>query len=216
MKVAVMVDGSFFLKRYRFIYGKDHSPQDVIKELNAIIYRHTKDDVLIRIFYYDCLPSDLKTHLPVSKSFVDFGQSGEAKFRLDFFKELKRTRKVAMRMGTLYNRKKWLLNNDKLKELLDGRISVSDLTDQDFQYDFKQKGIDIKLGVDISTLAYKRIVDRIILIVGDSDFVPAIKIARIEGIDIILDPMWNPIQEDLHEHIDGLMSTCKKPSRISA
>lgn len=27
-----------------------------------------------------------------------------------------------------------------------------------------------------------------------------------KGIDFILDPLWNPINEDLHEHIDGLKS----------
>lgn len=47
-------------------------------------------------------------------------------------------------------------------------------------------------------------VDQIILISGDSDFVPAAKQARREGIDFILDPMGAPIKEDLFEHIDGI------------
>ena len=45
---------------------------------------------------------------------------------------------------------------------------------------------------------------------GDSDFVPAAKLARREGIDFILDPMWNPISSDLFEHIDGLKTYCPK------
>jgi uncharacterized LabA/DUF88 family protein len=69
----------------------------------------------------------------------------------------------------------------------------------------------MKLGLDITSLAYKQQVDQIILIAGDSDFVPAAKLARKEGIDFVLDPMWNPINPDLHEHIDGLTSTCIKP-----
>ena len=56
----------------------------------------------------------------------------------------------------------------------------------------------------------------IVLIAGDSDFVPAAKLARREGIDFILDPMWNPIHPSLNEHIDGLRSTSPNPARPSA
>jgi hypothetical protein len=48
--------------------------------------------------------------------------------------------------------------------------------------------------------------ERIVLITGDSDFVPAAKLARREGLDVVLDPLWNHIAHSLHEHIDGL--TC--------
>lgn len=46
--------------------------------------------------------------------------------------------------------------------------------------------------------------------------VPAAKLARREGIDFILDPMWNPIHPSLNEHIDGLRSTSPNPARPSA
>lgn len=71
----------------------------------------------------------------------------------------------------------------------------------------------MKIGIDIASLAYKHQVDQIILISGDSDFVPAAKLARREGIDFILDPMWADIKEDLHEHIDGLKSCWKKSGK---
>ncbi len=58
-------------------------------------------------------------------------------------------------------------------------------------------------------MALKKQVDQIILISGDSDFVPAAKLARREGIDFILDPMGNRIQPHLFEHIDGLRSILK-------
>lgn len=64
----------------------------------------------------------------------------------------------------------------------------------------------MKIGVDIASLAYKKQVDQIILISGDSDFVPAAKLARREGIDFILDPMRTHIKDDLFEHIDGLQT----------
>jgi uncharacterized LabA/DUF88 family protein len=71
----------------------------------------------------------------------------------------------------------------------------------------------MKIGLDIAVLAEKRLVNQIVLIAGDSDFVPAAKHARREGIDFLLDPMWNNIAPDLHEHIDGLRSTSPNPNR---
>ena len=65
----------------------------------------------------------------------------------------------------------------------------------------------MKIGIDIASLAFKKQVERIVLIAGDSDFVPAAKLARREGIDFILDPLHSPIKPDLFEHIDGLY-TC--------
>ena len=68
----------------------------------------------------------------------------------------------------------------------------------------------MKIGIDISSLAYKQQVNQIILISGDSDFVPAAKQARREGIDFILDPMKATIKDDLFEHIDGIRTPSYK------
>lgn len=68
----------------------------------------------------------------------------------------------------------------------------------------------MKIGLDIASITLKKQVNQIILIAGYSDFVPAAKLARREGIDFLLDPMWNPIKPHLFEHIDGLRSTIKK------
>ena len=99
----------------------------------------------------------------------------------------------------------------KLKDLLSGKISLDDLTELDFSPSWSQKGVDMKLGVDICSVAYKHQVDQIILIAGDTDFVPAAKIARREGLDVILDPMWaEHIADKLSEHVDGIRSCWKK------
>ena len=70
----------------------------------------------------------------------------------------------------------------------------------------------MKIGMDIASLSYKHQVDQIVLIGGDSDFVPAAKLARREGIDFILDPLGMTISPDapLLEHIDGKRS-CGNP-----
>ena len=71
----------------------------------------------------------------------------------------------------------------------------------------------MRIGIDIASLAFKKQVDQIVLISGDSDFVPAAKQARREGIDFILDPMRSPIKEDLFEHIDGMRTKAPKKDK---
>ena len=129
-----------------------------------------------------------------------------------FHTALASKRKVALRMGELLESTAgYVLNSDAVKKLCRKDISVDDLTEADFHLDIQQKGVDMKIGLDIASLAYKRLVDQIILIAGDSDFVPAAKHARREGIDFVLDPMWHTIKPSLNEHIDGLHSCVSKP-----
>ena len=118
-----------------------------------------------------------------------------------------------MRLGFLKNSSKnWVIRSKHTKKLLNGQLSVADLGADDIEFPLNQKAVDMKLGLDIASLAFKHQVDQIILIAGDSDFVPAAKFARKEGVDFILDPMLNFIDPTLHEHIDGLM-TIKNMSR---
>ncbi|EDP6822514.1 NYN domain-containing protein, partial [Campylobacter upsaliensis] len=66
---------------------------------------------------------------------------------------------------------------------------MENLTDKDFKLNLKQKGVDIKIALDISKLSLRKDIEKIILMIGDSDFIPAIKLARREGIIDQLDPL---------------------------
>jgi uncharacterized LabA/DUF88 family protein len=222
MATAILVDGGFYIKRYRSLYTSpsDHTPLKVAKSLHEICRRHLmqKDNPeqardLYRIFYYDCPPLEKKQQNPISKTIVDFSASKEFYFRDGLHKELRKLRKVALRFGRLADYGTWQLKPNKLKELIDGELKIEELDENDVFFTIHQKGIDLKIGLDIASLAFKKQVDQVILIAGDSDFVPAAKLARREGIDFILDPMWNPVNDELYEHIDGLRSTCLTPKR---
>ena len=213
--VAILIDGGYFLKRYKPCFGAyPADPRQVSKAMYAMALKHVENTSLYRILYYDCPPLQTGSMNPVSGRYVDFGKSNRAKFQNEFLDELRKLRKVAIRLGYLKERKSWAISPEKTKDLLNGSCSVENLLPEDVKYNITQKGVDIKIGLDIASLAYKRLVDRIILVSGDADFVPAAKLARREGIDFILDPMWNYIDQSLHEHIDGLKSTCPQPSHL--
>jgi uncharacterized LabA/DUF88 family protein len=69
----------------------------------------------------------------------------------------------------------------------------------------QQKGVDMRIGMDVAALAIKRLVERIILFSGDTDMIPAMKLARREGLQVFvvkLDP-W-PLKHTLVEDSDGV------------
>ncbi len=208
IKTAIMVDGAFYRKRAFYFWG-DATPAERAKELEKYCRRHIKEEKsgaeLYRVFYYDCPPSTKKIYHPLAKQTKDLSLTDQYKWSIEFYKELMHLRKFALRLGRLAEEQAFYnLKPKTTRKLLDGTISISDLQESDFFLDIKQKGVDMRIGVDIASVTFKKQVDRIILISGDSDFVPAAKQSRREGIDFILDPMRIGIKSDLFEHIDGM------------
>ena len=213
VKTAILVDGGFYRKRAKFLWKKK-TPEARAKELYAYCMAHIADEKrpeyarqLYRIFYYDCPPLGKSVYHPATKESIDFRRSETFEWANSFFRELKQQRKVALRMGELSDsRAAFRLNDTTTKKLFNGSLKLENVSESDFDVNFSQKGVDMRIGLDIASLAYKQQVEQIILIAGDSDFVPAAKLARREGVDFILDPMFSEIHSDLFEHIDGLKS----------
>ncbi len=87
------------------------------------------------------------------------------------------------------------------------------LQDWMVRLDLRQKGVDMRIGLDIASITLKRLATTVILVAGDADFVPAAKLARREGVQFILDPLWQSVSNDLFEHIDGLQTVLKRPDK---
>ncbi len=211
-KTAILIDGGFYRKRAKYLWG-EKTAEERAKELEAYCYAHLnhkdgrEERQLYRIFYYDCAPVGRRSvYHPLTKRNVDLDKSNTYTWAKTFLEELKRRRKFAVRLGELSEQMYYNLRPDVTKKLMLGQITMEALTERDFIFVSQQKGVDMRIGIDIASITYKKQVDQIILIAGDSDFVPAAKMARREGIDFILDPMWADIRPSLFEHIDGLSS----------
>jgi len=210
IRVAIMIDGGFIMKRYNALYnkGKKQDPQTVADALYALAHMHVgNENYLYRIFYYDCMPLEKRIHNPITRKCINLNSSPEAVFKRKFIEELKRKRKVALRFGDLQTHNEWTFKSEVFKEIVAGNKNNTNFNENDVYLEIKQKGIDMRIGIDITALSIKRFVDKIVLISGDADFIPAAKMARREGIDFVLDPMFaHHINNSLHEHIDGLQS----------
>ena len=96
------------------------------------------------------------------------------KWMTSFHNELANKRKVALRMGSLQERgSSFRIKTKSMNKLCRKEITVDNLETSDFEPNFVQKGVDMRIGLDIASLAYKEQVNQIVLIAGDSDFIPA-------------------------------------------
>lgn len=215
IRTAILVDGGFYRKRAKHQWGIK-TAEDRANELNAYCMAHihkkdgNRERHLYRIFYYDCAPSKRSVYHPLLKKNFELDKSDTYTWTLAFLDELKRRRKFAIRLGVLAEKPHYNLKASVTKDLFTGKRGLESVTERDFDFHAQQKGVDMRIGIDIASLAFKKQVDQIILIAGDSDFVPAAKLARREGIDFVLDPMGADIKSDLFEHIDGLETPWRK------
>lgn len=99
---------------------------------------------------------------------------------------------------------KWKMKNRSVRELVK---SPRALSDNDFDLDISQKGVDIRIGLDMARLALRDLVRAVVVVTGDSDFVPAFKFVRREGVKVMLDTMGHTAaRRELRAHADFVIS----------
>jgi uncharacterized LabA/DUF88 family protein len=201
-KVAVLLDGAYV--RYTLYRFLDGPPGDAHIERYA--QSCVKDDEeLFRIYYYDCLPFDEQRLNPVSRTYMDFKQTEAYRKSMNLIQGLEIKDYFAVRLGNLAF-KDWRISNYAFNRLCDASMegrTLEPLTPQDLQPDFTQKGVDMKIGLDIAWLSTKHLVDKIILSTNDSDFVPAMKYSRREGIHVVLMALGD-VSNMLKAHADEI------------
>lgn len=235
-KVALLIDGGFFIKRINYYLRNffDNHPitaanlTDIVWSmvnfhLEGTHGRHRNQSLkeLFRIYYYDCPPPSDQLTMPLKEKKEINGEMREVTVNFnmklhppyilanEFHTALRQNRKTALRLGVLKADKdnRWVLQSSILKDLVRGRVKWEEINNSHFNHTYRQKGVDIKLGMDITHLSYEGLVDSIVLVAGDEDFVSVAKQARIRGIDFILNPLGAAISDSLNEHIDGVQTS---------
>ena len=209
-RTAILVDGGYYRVRARDLWG-DKSAKDRADELYQYCMLHitepTEPRDLYRIFYYDCSPMKRAMTHPLTGNTIDYSSLPGSRWFSDLFNNIVDKRKVALRMGELAETTAtFVLKENALTDLIKKVRTVDDLVETDFRLDVKQKGVDMRIGLDVASLSRERIVDQIVLIAGDSDFLPVAKMARRNGVDFLLDPMKQFTKKSLRNHVDGIES----------
>jgi len=190
-KTAVLVDAEWFLRILRTSLATSSAAKESAITAD-LFYRNAcqclceESEELYRLFCYDCEPFANQQQNPIDRSWVKFGQAHPLyQLRMRFFKELGALPYVALRRGTVKGRG-WEIKEEVVSRLLKTPDKGVELGPADIHYCVEQKGVDMRIGMDFATLSLKGLVERIILISGDTDMVPAIKLARREGIQVCL------------------------------
>jgi uncharacterized LabA/DUF88 family protein len=206
---AILIDAGFFSKR--FVREKLHHPN--AEEIDVYCGQYKKipyfqQSALYRIFYYNARPTreihqnnplDIVggPHFPFSNSTVATAEAT--------WKKLTEKPFFAMRQGSM-KKGGWKLADGVLEDIVAGKRANS-LGPKDIKLEVNQKQVDLKIGMDVAHLAFKCLVQKIILITNDADLAPAAKLARVEGIQVFLDPMNKSVPEELVKHTDVILRT---------
>lgn len=240
-KIAFLIDGGFFLKRLGIIFPEQRyknsagcefvhtDPKDVKDLILDICHTHLKiharqyhgiapQALLYRIFFYDSEPYAYNERLLISGRNYNYANSETAKFRKELHRILRSSPDIAVRSGEVIKERKWHLKPEKEKEIVEAVRGKSldpnfMLSDDDFQITFRQKGVDMRIGLDIASLALKKHANRIILFSGDTDFIPAAKFARREGLKFQIDIMGQSVPPELIENTDSFTSSLANPDK---
>jgi uncharacterized LabA/DUF88 family protein len=169
---------------------------------------HVAGYELLRVYYYDAMPASGSLPKPVSRDLLDLGETPRFRHSQSFFDQLVLKPDIALRMGRVdLSFDKWKLKPKVASELIKAPRA---LTDEDFNLDLTQKGVDMRIGMDMARLALRQMVRAVIVVTGDADFVPAFKYVRREGVKVILEPMGKGGRRELREHADIVLERTPK------
>ena len=192
LSYAILIDGGFAQRQL----GTQNNPATAghFRALVAELRGHgaLRGHRLHRVYYYDAPP--LKPPAP-----------GEQTIHM----QLSRLPFVSLRLGELRPRAGRREVRGPIPEPVNGEIT---LKARQLAPALHQKGVDMRLGLDIAALTLKKQADIIVLVTGDADFVPAMKFARREGAQVFLVPLGAGIRDVMREHADLVLSAKTSPA----
>lgn len=197
------MDGGFVQKVLWSRLGRVPTADDVLAETTRIAAHEAFEDCdLLRIYYYDAPPSQAQLINPIDGSLLDLQATETYKAAVKLQAELMAAPNVALRFGDV------LSSGWRVSEGAIGKLSREPrpLAAEDLKPNLRQKGVDIRIGLDIARLALKDTVRSLVVVTADTDFVPAFKFARREGIRVYLDTMGQRCRPELIEHSDLRLS----------
>jgi uncharacterized LabA/DUF88 family protein len=168
-RYAILLDGGFVTKRLRTRFRRFPKPEDVVDECGRIS-RHPElaGTNLLRIYFYDAPPATSTTVHPLTGRPINLERTEIHRERTRFLNDLELLPNLALRKGDLAVRG-WRVRGSALEAI--ARLNRP-LQDDDLELHLEQKGVDLRIGLDIARLALRQLVDVLVVVTGDRDLVP--------------------------------------------
>ena len=207
---AILLDGGYVTKVLRSRLGRAATADDIVAECDRLqALPEVAEYELLRIYYYDAFPLSSSIKKPVSGEPFHLGETERFRHAQSLFDTLVLKPNMALRMGRVdLTPDSWKLKPKVARELI---AKHRPLTDDDFIPDMGQKGVDMRIGMDMARLALRNMVRAVVVVTGDSDFVPAFKYVRREGVKVILEPYGKSGRTELRTHADIVLHTPRQP-----
>lgn len=202
-RFAILIDGGFFTRK---LYSKLGKRTPTVDDVTAEIARLRSNEMfhgyeLLRTYYYDAQPATGVVKHPITGVELNLANTAVSTRNKAFLQKLELQPDISLRAGEVSPRGYKLNYNVFADPEFANRVPRAD----DFVLDLEQKGVDLRIGLDIARLSLRQMVRTIVVVTGDSDFIPAFKFARREGVRVILGHMGHGVKSELKAHTDGLI-----------
>lgn len=198
-RYAILLDGGFVSKVIEAKKRADITAADIEAECERIVRLPALGGLdLLRIYYYDAPPATQNLTNPIDRSVLDLGSSKIHAKNTALLDQLELLPNFAVRKGETVVRG-WKLGAAAMKQMLAApRLPTA----RDLVPNVQQKGVDLRIGLDVARLALRQIAQVIVVVTGDSDMIPVFKFARREGLRVYLDHLGGPVRKELRVHAD--------------
>lgn len=201
-RYAILLDGGFVLKVLGGKHRRQAGVDDVMEEC-ARIQGHSalQGRELLHIYFYHAPPATGNMVNPLDHGEIELSNSGMAQRMKMFLNDLEMRPNLILQLGET-KAQGWTIGAAAMKSLT--RMPRS-LQPSDLVPNIRQKGVDLRIGLDIAQLALRQLVGSIVVATGDTDLVPALSFARREGIRVYLDHLGHGIPAQLEKHADVVL-----------
>lgn len=198
-KFAILMDGGFVKKKIQNKTKAFPTLADIDAEVARIKAHPVLDGCdLLRIYWYDAVPASGILKNPIDGSSIDLAKNAIFSRNVSLHQALELHPDFALRMGesAVYG---WTFGNSALKALTKRPRPPAA---NDLVPNISQKGVDLRIGLDLARLALRNLVGSVVVVTGDSDLIPAFKFVRREGVRLYLDHMNHGVKRELKVHAD--------------
>jgi len=201
-KFAICMDGGFVLKKL----AERHKHFPTVVEIGSECARIRTHPALatrelLRIYFYDAQPATGNLKNPIDGTTLNLGATQVHAQCTSLHQALEMQPDFALQMGEA-SVHGWTIGSRAMRALAKAPRAP---TAGDLVPNIEQKGVDLRIGLDIARLSLRALVDVVVVVTGDSDLIPAFTFARREGIRIYLDHMGHGVKRELKVHTDLIL-----------